>query len=130
MRRNALTIGLAATFVAVFAGGASAGVAPKPVDATGGDVSLGQRIAQRHCGSCHAVAAGDSPLADAPPFRNLHRRYPAGGLAQLLDEGMLPEQYPREEGARQGHPRMPTAKLDLDEVAALTAYLRSLEPRR
>lgn len=130
MRRDALAIGLAATVVAAFAGAASAGVAPRPVEATGGDISLGQRIAQRHCGGCHAVAAGNSPLADAPPFRNLHRRYPAGGLAQLLDEGMLPEQHPAEEGARQGHPRMPTAKLDLDEVAALTAYLRSLEPPR
>lgn len=130
MRRYALRIGLAATVVAMLAGVASAGVARKTVEVSDSDVSLGQRIAQRHCGGCHAVAAGDSPLADAPPFRTLHRRYPAGGLAQLLDEGMLPEQYPREEGARQGHPRMPTAKLDLDEVAALTAYLRSLEPPR
>lgn len=130
MRKDALVIGLAATVLAALAGQASAGVEPKAAEVTAGDVSLGQRIAQRHCGGCHAVAAGASPLADAPPFRTLHRRYPPGGLAQLLDEGMLPEPYPREEGARQGHPRMPTAKLDLDEVAALTAYLRGLQPAR
>ena len=128
MRRNALIIGLATALAAAFAG--AAGASEKIDAANSVDISLGQRIAQRHCGGCHAVAAGDSPLADAPPFRNLHRRYPAGGLAQLLDEGMLPEVNPREEGGRPGHPRMPTAKLDLDEVAALTAYLRSLEPAR
>lgn len=93
-------------------------------------ISQGQRVAQRSCGGCHAVADGPSPLADAPPFRDLHRRYPAGGLKQLLDEGMLPSTRPLEEGSRPGHPRMPEAKLDLDEVAALTAYLRGLEPGR
>lgn len=92
-------------------------------------IPQGQRVAQRACGGCHAVAEGASPLADAPPFRNLHRRYPAGGLPQLLAEGMLPADRPQEEGSRPGHPRMPEAQLDLDEVAALTAYLRSLEPR-
>ena len=93
-------------------------------------VSQGQRVAQNACGGCHAVAGGKSPLADAPPFRELYRRYPPGGLRQLLDEGMLPATRPQEEGARPGHPRMPEAKLDLDEVAALTAYLRGLEPRK
>lgn len=90
----------------------------------------GQRIAQRSCGGCHAVADGASPMADAPPFRLLHRRYPAGGLAQLLEEGMLPPDRPLEEGAARTHPRMPTVALGSDEVAALTAYLRSLEPKR
>ncbi len=119
MRLIALTLGLFASGVA------SAAWSREPVP-----VSQGQRIAQRACGGCHAVAAGSSPLADAPPFRDLHRRYPAGGLQQLLDEGMLPSARPLEEGVRAGHPRMPEAKLDLDEVAALTAYLRSLEPKR
>ena len=98
-----------------------------PADAT---LVYGQRIAQSNCGGCHAVADGASPMADAPPFRTLHRRYPAGGLAQLLEEGMLPPDRPLEEGSQQTHPRMPTAALGSDEVAALTAYLRSLEPKR
>ena len=93
-------------------------------------VSSGQRVAQRNCGGCHAVAAGSSPLADAPPFRDLHRRYPAGGLAQLLEEGMLPPARPLEEGEPSHHPRMPMVALGPDEVAELTAYLRSLEPLR
>lgn len=109
------------------ASGTPAPAAPAAADAT---VVYGERIAQRSCGGCHAVAEGASPLADAPPFRTLHRRYPAGGLAQLLEEGMLPPDRPLEEGSQQTHPRMPTAALDSDEVAALTAYLRSLEPKR
>ncbi|MDP1632017.1 MAG: cytochrome c [Caulobacter sp.] len=119
MSRSALTIGLLA---ALFGGAAQAGDTSPP--------SYGQNLAQQNCGGCHAVADGASPLADAPPFRDLHRRYPAGGLSQLLEEGMLPPAEPQEEGSRTPHPRMPTATLDTDEVAALTAYLRSLEPKR
>lgn len=106
---------------------ACANAAPNPPAAP---LAYGQGIAQRSCGGCHAVAEGPSPVADAPPFRTLHRRYPAGGLAQLLEEGMLPPDQPLEEGSQQSHPRMPTAALGSDEVAALTAYLRSLEPKR
>ena len=90
-------------------------------------VEAGRGVAQRGCGGCHAVGDGPSPLADAPPFRMLQRRYPPGGLAQLLDEGMLPPSRPPEEGRPAAHPRMPMVALDPDEVANLTAFLRSLE---
>ena len=98
-------------------------------------VSAGQRIAQRDCGGCHAVGSGASPLADAPPFRDLHRRYPAGGLRQILQEGMIAPLDPPEEGSPRRHPRMPMVTLGEDELADLTAYLKSLEssdlgPRR
>jgi mono/diheme cytochrome c family protein len=93
-----------------------------------GDVVAGERIAQRNCSACHAVAGGVSPLAEAPPFRDLHRRYPAGGLAQLLQEGMIAPETPPEEGSPRRHPIMPMASLGADEVAELTAYLKSLEP--
>lgn len=91
--------------------------------------AAGLLVAQRNCGGCHAVATGASPLADAPPFRTLHTRYGAGGLAELLERGMLAD-HPRalDEGARTPNPRMPAAKLGEDEVASLVAYLRSLEP--
>ena len=101
--------------------------AAEPPSAT---LAYGRRIADRACGGCHATGDGASPLTDAPPFRTLHRRYPAGGLAQLLDEGMLPPTTMQEEGSRPSHPRMPVATLDPDEVSALTAYLRSLEPAK
>ena len=92
-------------------------------------MSGGQRIAERNCGGCHAVGAGTSKLADAPPFRTLHDRYPPDGLDAILQEGMLrPSRLP-EEGSPRFHPRMPMADLDDDEVAQLKAYLRSLDPR-
>ena len=92
-------------------------------------MSGGQRIAERNCGGCHAVASGASKLADAPPFRTLQDRYPPGGLDQILQEGMLRPSRMPEEGSPPSHPRMPMADLDDDEVAQLKAYLRSLDHR-
>ncbi|CAN5350534.1 cytochrome c [soil metagenome] len=92
-------------------------------------MSGGQRIAERNCGGCHAVGAGVSKLADAPPFRTLHERYSPGGLDQILREGMLRPSRMPEEGSPPSHPRMPMADLDDDEVAQLKTYLRSLDPR-
>ena len=92
-------------------------------------MSGGQRIAERNCGGCHAVASGASKLADAPPFRTLHDRYPPGGLDVILQEGMLRPSRMPEEGSPPSHPRMPMADLDDDEVAQLKAYLRSLDHR-
>jgi mono/diheme cytochrome c family protein len=94
------------------------------------EVSAGRRVAQRNCAECHALDKGPSPLADAPPFAELHRRYPRGGLGQLLSEGMLAPIDTQEEGHVRVHPRMPQAQLGEDEVFELVEYLRSLEPRR
>ncbi|QUD86442.1 c-type cytochrome [Phenylobacterium montanum] len=94
------------------------------------DVAFGRRIAQRNCGACHAIGAGRSPNAAAPPFRDLHRRYGPGGLDALLSEGMLAPADRSEEGSSRYHPRMPHLALDEDEVAALKAFLHSLEPVR
>lgn len=99
----------------------------RPVDAA---VTAGLGLAKRHCSGCHAIAEGPSPLPDAPPFARLHRRYGAGCLDVLLREGMLSPLRPPEEGGPPRHPRMPMAVLDDDERASLTAYLRSLDPRR
>ena len=88
----------------------------------------GRRIAEAHCGQCHALGSGPSPLADAPPFATLHRRYPeGGGLRDLLGEGMIAPATAPEEGQSRMHPRMPQAHLDEDEVADLTAFLRFVQ---
>lgn len=92
------------------------------------DVVFGRRLAERNCGACHAVAEGRSPNPRAPPFRELYRRYPPGGLDALLSEGMLAPQVPPEEGGGRRHPWMPQVRLGPDEAAALKAYLHSLEP--
>jgi len=91
-------------------------------------VTAGRKVAERNCAVCHAVGDGESPLEDAPPFARLQYRYGAGGLAELLEKGMIKD-WPRplEEGTRRLHPRMPAFQLDEDEVVALAEYLRTFE---
>lgn len=109
--------------LATFGGCLSAARAESP------EIAYGRRIAQSSCGGCHAIGAGMSPLADAPPFRDLHNRYGAGGLPALLSEGMLAPDPSPEEGSVTLHPRMPSVNLDVEQRGALIAFLRSLEPR-
>lgn len=93
-----------------------------------GDARRGAQLAAVNCGECHALDAGKSPLADAPPFATLRRRYPpGGGLAALLSEGMIAPVTPLDEGSRPFHPRMPQVKLDDGQVADLIAFLRSVQ---
>lgn len=89
----------------------------------------GQKLAQRHCGGCHAVSGLKSPLPGAPAFAKLYLRYPPGGVDQVLSEGMLSPASPPEEGSPRTHPRMPQVTFDDDQRADLKAYLRSLDPR-
>lgn len=94
--------------------------------------AAGERIARAYCAECHAVGrAGRSPLADAPPFRELHRRYPrGGGLNDLLSKGMIASDTPQEEGGSPPrHPRMPQVRLDEAQIGDLTAYIGSLQRR-
>lgn len=119
---SGLRLALAVAALVVLSGGAKA--APRPASDT---IMAGQRVAQQYCGGCHAVSAGPSPLADAPPFRDIHKRYPVGGLRQILKEGMLQPTTLPEEGSPTRHPRMPMANLGVDQVEDLTAYLKSLE---
>lgn len=116
MRGAALSVLIAAT-----ASSALAGNSPQ--------ISAGQGLAQRLCGGCHAVGAGASPLADAPPFPTLYRHYRPGCLEIALSAGMLAPQRQPEEGGVRRHPRMPLTTLDDEQRASLTAYLRSLDPR-
>jgi mono/diheme cytochrome c family protein len=107
--------------------GAALAAAPAGARETNAEAQ-GRRIAEARCGQCHALGAGPSPLKDAPPFATLHRRYPeGGGLRDLLGEGMIAPATPPEEGQPRMHPRMPQARLDDDEVAALVAFLKSVQ---
>jgi mono/diheme cytochrome c family protein len=123
---NVATLATGALLASLVGACALAGAQPQ---AAPPGMSGGQRIAERNCGGCHAVGAGASKLADAPPFRTLHERYPRGGLDQILREGMLRPSRMPEEGSPPSHPRMPMADLDDDEVAQLKVYLLSLDPR-
>ena len=80
-------------------------------------VKQGETLARTNCARCHAVGrAGESPLRAAPPFRDLHTRYPVEDLGEALAEGI-----------RTGHPSMPEFRFDPDQAEALIAYLKSLE---
>jgi cytochrome c len=84
-----------------------------------GDSMRGRLLAERDCAVCHATGPSDhSPLAAAPPFRDLHRRYDVENLAEALAEGIVT-----------GHPAMPSKPYPPDDVRDLIAYLRTLEPR-
>lgn len=84
---------------------------------TRGNPSLGLSFMRTHCASCHAIGrVGASPLAIAPPFRDLHRRYPVENLAEAFAEGITT-----------GHPTMPEFRLEPDQIENVIAYLKTLE---
>ncbi len=90
---------------------------PAAAQALDPSAQRGETIARTNCARCHAIGrVGASPLADAPPFRELHRHYPVTDLAEALAEGITT-----------GHPTMPEFRLDPDQAQALIAYLQTLE---
>jgi mono/diheme cytochrome c family protein len=98
---------VAAVLLAVAAG-------PQPPD----DVARGRELAETSCGFCHAVGpTGRSAMPAAPPFRDLHRRYPVEQLAEALAEGITT-----------GHEAMPEFQLAPARIEALIAHLKTLEP--
>jgi cytochrome c len=77
----------------------------------------GKTYASRNCGRCHAIdRVSKSPLKAATPFRALHLRYPVETLVESLAEGIST-----------GHPAMPTAELDPDQIHDLLIFLKTLE---
>jgi mono/diheme cytochrome c family protein len=82
-------------------------------------VGHGHDLVQVHCARCHAVGAQDiSPLPAAPAFRTLSRNYPISALEEALAEGILT-----------GHPEMPQLAFAPDDVAAIIAYIESIQER-
>lgn len=72
---------------------------------------------QTHCAQCHAIGKiGASPLTIAPPFRELHLRYPVDSLQEALAEGITT-----------GHPSMPEFRLDPGQINSVISYLKTLE---
>ncbi len=93
-------------------------LAVQPAMARNRAADRGFDYARRNCAMCHAIgASGQSPNAMAPPFRELHKRYPVDNLAEALAEGILT-----------GHPQMPEFRLSPAEIDDLIAYLKTLQP--
>ena len=101
-------------FVAVALLAASAGGALAADDGT--SASAGKALLEAHCSKCHSItAAGDSPLAKAPPLRQLYLKYPIEQLEEGFAEGM---------GSR--HRDMPQIQFSEDQVEAILTYLGSI----
>ncbi|MCJ2095140.1 MULTISPECIES: c-type cytochrome [unclassified Methylobacterium] len=93
------------------------GVMETAAAATDGQVQRGKTFVGANCATCHAVGRiGESPLAVAPAFRDLHTRYPIEDLGEALAEGITT-----------GHPTMPQFQLEPDQITDVLAYLKSLE---
>ena len=79
----------------------------------------GEQLLAAKCARCHAIGTtGTSSHPNAPPFRALSSKYPIEGLAEALAEGLSV-----------GHPDMPEFVFERDEIAAILAYLKSIQPR-
>jgi cytochrome c len=77
----------------------------------------GTTLARTHCVRCHSIdKVSPSPLAIAPPFRDLHKRYKVEHLAEALAEGIVT-----------GHPTMPEFRFEPDQISDFIAFLNSLK---
>lgn len=77
----------------------------------------GLNFLRANCARCHAIdKVSTSPLALAPPFRELHKRYPVESLAEAFAEGI-----------QTGHQNMPEFRLAPDQIGDVIAYLKTLE---
>lgn len=112
--RSLLAGGVAAALAAACAAPPwSEAVSPAPLAA----IERGRVLAESRCAACHAVGPGGaSPMAEAPPFRILHQRYPVDSLQEALAEGLTT-----------AHPAMPEVELAPEQIEGLIAYLQSLE---
>ncbi len=76
----------------------------------------GRAIVERHCARCHAIdKTGQSLLRQAPPLRDIYRRYPLERLEFELSEGV---------GST--HPDMPQVQFSTEQIERIVAYLEYL----
>lgn len=91
----------------------------RPITEQDERIGRGEAVAEAACAECHAIGAdGDSPHADAPPFRFLHRTVEIGALRQAFAEGKVTD-----------HPDMPNWAFDPLDLDGLVAYLETVQAR-
>ena len=77
----------------------------------------GLNFIRANCARCHAIdKVSPSPLGIAPPFRDLHKRYPVESLQEAFAEGI-----------QTGHQNMPEFRLEADQIGDVMAYFKTLE---
>ena len=80
----------------------------------------GKVILEKNCGRCHAIeAAGESPLKQAPPMRDIYARFVPRELQAELREGMVSK-----------HRAMPQIDFSDEDVDAVLAYLYALAVKK
>lgn len=82
-------------------------------------LARGQQLLKEKCASCHQVGWGASPNKEAPPFRELVKRYSPSALEEALAEGLL-----------NGHAPGVEYEFEPTEVDAIVRYLGSLGGKR
>ncbi len=81
-----------------------------------GTAAEGRRLAEINCARCHSIEAkGESPLTDAPPFREIAKNY---DKIELIDGFM--------EGLAVRHPLMPDWDVTDQQAESLAAFVMSL----
>jgi cytochrome c len=93
---------------------ARAGATALPGDAE--LIETGRRALASRCARCHAIdKTSTSQHTEAPPFRDVVKRYPPENLEESLAEGIS-----------SGHPDMPEYVLSPEEIAGVVRYLNTL----
>jgi mono/diheme cytochrome c family protein len=81
-------------------------------------IMRGKALVTENCSGCHAIGFNDkSPNPKSPPFRTLSQRYPLDALEEAFVEGI-----------DTGHPEMPRFVATPDQIAAVIAYIATLNP--
>jgi cytochrome c len=88
-----------------------------PAGAQSPAVQRGLTFVRVHCAQCHSIdTVSESTLKIAPPFRDLHLKYPIESLRRPLSEGIIAN-----------HPTMPQFRLEADQINDVIAFMQSLE---
>lgn len=91
-----------------------------PLWAGGGgtaNIENGRILAESRCAHCHAVGrSGKSPVAAAPVFREIGKKWPVENLAEALAEGIVV-----------GHPAMPAFAFSPDEIDDFLGWLEAIQ---
>jgi cytochrome c len=112
MRPRLPAFGVAMLFLAVAVPGPTQGAEP--------DLEAGKALAEKHCGTCHAVGpVGDSRLPAAPPLRDVANRYSVWNLEEALAEGIVT-----------GHAEMPQFVFKPVEITNLLSYMETLAEKK
>lgn len=92
-------------------------LAPSAALAQSPAAQRGVLLARTYCAQCHSIdKLSPSPLAIAPPFRDLHKSYPVERLEESLAEGVVT-----------GHPTMPEFRFAPDQINDFITFLKTLE---